>query len=275
MPPRNPNAYQELPYANLDNVIRWARRETYETGVFQLREGFLASVANPSVEVAGQVLAFAAAMEHLTTSSKVQLAQVHDQVARLMQRATVAEYEKAKATYGRNIAPYRLTTRDAGGKLGRALRSSVFYRATYDGIGFVNTTLLNRTARQWHRLNFGARPRGNYTPQMYSANFGGLVAGAFGYAGEEPSAPFGMPRGVWSREGAFYPRGNRIVNPTRGIRAWNFLDAGPRVLAERIGPAYEGLYRDWFESAQRGRGPLSRVTSVAVPSPSRRAFRPG
>lgn len=275
MPPnrRGPNRFRENPYARLDYVNRRAQYETYESGAFHILRGFLDAV-DASTAVNAQVAAFAEAMTHINRHShaRTQLARAHTQVAQLMQRAVIADYAKAQARFGRNIPSYRLTTRDAGGKLRAALGSAQFYRGTYDGIGFVNVDLLNNTARQWHRLNFGARPRGNYTPRMYKARFGNLVAGAFGYTGERPSPSFAMPRGVWN-EGAFYPKGRRMVVKTRGIQAWNFLDAGPRVLAERIGPAYDGVYRDWFQSAQRGKGPLSKV--VDPPPPRRSAFRPG
>jgi hypothetical protein len=268
---RGPNRFREIPYGRINYVSRRAEYETYQSGTFHIVQGFLFAV-NESTVVNDQVRAFAEAMHQLTRHSRSQLAQVHTQVAEKMQDAVVADYDKAKSRYGRNISSYRLTTRDAGGKLRAALESNIFYRGTYDGIGFVNVSLLNNVARQWHRLNFGARPAGTYSPRLYQARFGNLVAGAFGYLGEGPSPGFGLPEGFFTREGAFYPRGPRQVHPTRGIRAWNFLDAGPRVLAERIGPAYDGLYRDWYASAQKGRGPLSRVADP--PPPRRRSFRP-
>jgi hypothetical protein len=270
---RGPNRFREIPYGRLNYVSRRAQFETYQSGSFHLVAGFMSAV-NQSLAVNEQVRAFAEALAniHRHSHARNQLAQAHTQVAKLMQQAVLEDYDKAKARYGRNIAPYRLTTRDAGGKLRAALQSNIFYRGTYDGIGFVNVSLLNNTARQWHRLNFGARPAGTYTPRLYQARFGNLVAGSFGYLGEGPSPGFGLPYGFFTREGAFYPRGPRQVIPTRGIRAWNFLDAGPRVLAERIGPAYDGLYRDWYASAQRGKGPLSRVANA--PPPRRRAWRP-
>lgn len=271
MPSPNPNRYRENAYARLAYVNRRAVLETYETGNFQIVGGFLKAV-EASTAVNPQVAAFAKAFEHLNSHNRIQLAQVHTQVAKLMQAAVLQDYDKAKAQHGRNLAPYRLTTRDAGGKLRAGLGSSQFYRGTYDGIGFVNVSLMNAVARQWHRLNFGARPAGKYTPRLYQARFGNLVAGAFGYTGESPSPGFGLPRSFSWREGMLLrPRG-RQVTPTRGIQAWNFLDAGPRVLAEQLGPHYDGLYRDWFASAQRGHGPLSKVANP--PSPRRRAFRP-
>lgn len=273
MPTKNPNRYRENPTASLDYINRWSTTQTFEGGAFYLRDMFAVAIEE-STEVGEQVRAFVTAMANKYTnpSSRSQLAQVHTQVAKLMQRAILADYAKAQAQFGRNIAPYRLSKRDAGGKLRRALGSKSFYRGTYEGIGIVNTTVLDSTARQWHRLNFGARPAGTYTPTMYQVRFGNLVAGSFGFADEEPSAPFLMPKGVFSGDGAFYPRGRTLVNPTRGIQAWNFLDAGPRVMAERLGPGYEGLYKDWFESYTRGKGPLARVGNP--PRPRYGAFRP-
>lgn len=273
MPTLNPNWWRENPRAGLDYINKWSTTQTFEGGAFYLRDMFSIAIEE-STEVGEQVRAFVSAMANKYTnpSSRAQLAQVHTQVAKLMQRAILADYAKAQAQFGRNIAPYRQTKRDAGGKLRRALGAKSFYRGTYDGIGIVNTTVLDSTARQWHRLNFGARPAGTYTPTMYQVRFGNLVAGSFGFADEEPSAGFMMPKGVFSGDGAFYPKGRALVTPTRGIQAWNFLDAGPRVMAERIGPGYEGLYKDWFESYTRGLGPFSRLGNV--PRPRYGSFRP-
>ena len=269
---RGPNRFREIPYGRLEYVNRKAELELFESGMFSILGGFMAAV-EASTDVNAQVAAFAEALKHLNRHSyaRTQLAEVHTQIAKLMQQAVLTDYDKAKARYGRNLAPYRLSTRDAGGKLRRALGSAQMYRGTYDGIGFGNVSLLDNTARQWHRLNFGARPRGNYTPTMYKARFGNLVVGAFGYQGESPSAGFGLPQSFIWREGQLMrPRGKQ-VGATRGIKAWKFLDAAPRVLSERLGPAYDGLYRDWFVSAQRGKGPLSKVADP--PAPRRRSFR--
>ena len=270
---RGPNRYREVPYGRIEYVNRHASLELYQSGTFNVVGGFLNAVS-AATEVNVQVAAFAEAMTHLSKHSyaRTQLASYHTKVAKQMQTAVLEDYDKAKARYGRNLAPYRLTTRDAGGKLRAALGSAQIYRGTYDAIGFGNVSLLDNTARQWHRLNFGARPRGTYTPRMYQARFGNLVAGAFGFAGESPSAGFGLPRSFIWREGMLLrPRG-RQVTPTRGIQAWRFLDAAPRVLAEQIGPAYDALYRDWFASAQRGKGPLAKVANP--PPPRRRSFLP-
>lgn len=271
MPSRNPNRYRENAYARLAYVNRRAQMETYQTGNLQIVAGFLKAVEE-STAVNAQVRAFAEAFDHLTSHSKIQLAQVHTAVGERMREGVLQDYAKSKARYGRNLAPYRLSSRDAGGKMEAAMRSNLFFRGTYDGIGFVNVDLMNAVARQWHRLNFGARPAGNYTPRLYNIRFGNLAAGAFGFTGEGPSPGFGLPKSFIWREGMLLrPRGKQVT-PTRGIKAWNFLDAGPRVLAEQIGPAYDGLYRDWYASAQKGKGPLSKVADV--PPPRRRSFRP-
>jgi hypothetical protein len=271
VPSPNPNRYRENAYARLAYVNRHAQLETYTTGNFQLVAGFLKSV-EASMAVNDQVAAFAQAFQYLTSHSKIQLAQVHTAVGRLMQAAVLEDYAKSKASYGRNVPAYRLSTRDAGGKMEAAMGSNIFFRGTQEGIGFVNVELMDAVARQWHRLNFGARPAGNYTPRLYKARFGNLVAGSFGFVGESPSPGFGLPQSFFWQEGMLLrPRGKQ-VGVTRGIRAWNFLDAGPRVMAEQLGIHYDGLYRDWYASAQKGLGPLSKVANV--PPPRRRSFRP-
>ncbi len=272
----NPNRDRLNPYANLPFINKRGLDQTFETGVFDIVGQFLAAV-KVSTEVNEQVAAFAKAMEKRTRFSYDQTARAHDDVARRMQNATKAAFLKAKAQYGRNIPSYREgggpRKRDAGGKLWGAIKSRDFYRATPTGIGFVNVTLLDKKARQWHRLNFGASPAGHYTPRKYPLRFGSLVAGSFGFEGEGPSAGFGLPEGgAFNAQGQFFgPRG-RQIHATRGIKAWNFLDAGVEEMTKRIGPAYEGLYEDWFNSSYaKGKGPLSRVADP--PSPRRGAFK--
>lgn len=277
--PRRPYAY-----SSLDRVNRLAVEETYRTASFMLTEGVARGVAEAGARVCASLGQFVAALDQTTRSSRSQLTNVHEQLARGMQEATLARYEAARAG-GRMSGPYRLSKRDAGGRLGRAIASAGFVRGTYDGIGFANNTLLDTEARQWHRLNFGAGSAAGPRPRRFQASIGGTVIAALGLE-DTPSAPFVLPAGVWTtvgggerqRAGAglgwFFPQSERpagiLGRPnrariTRGIRAWNFLDAGIEFLAENLGPAYEGLYRDWWESAQRGVGPFSRVDTINIP----------
>lgn len=261
MPVRIPTGAFESPYAGIDYILRNAQREIWDLGVFHLLDGVRQAVAVGAAEAPEEVRRFVLALEGLTRSSRNQLITLHHQLGSLMQADVVAAYTRALATQGRNAGPYRESSRDAGGRLASALGAEGFFRGTTDGILFGNITLLDRRARQWHRLNFGALPNRGAPPGRFEVRWRNMVVGALGYE-DQPSAPFLLPRGFF-RERQFYPTGPTPIRPTRGIRAWNFLDAGVATLAREVGPAYEGLYGRWVASAQRGRGPLSRTIDVS------------
>jgi hypothetical protein len=262
MPVAVPYPDRAGPYAGLAYVDASADvDELYRSGGISLQSLFAEALAAGALDGNTMVRDFAAALEETVRSSRNQLANLHHQVGVVAQANIVAAYEQARVEKGRNIPSYRESTRDAGGRLLHALLSADFFRGTYDGIGLANRTLLDREARQWHRLNFGARPGPGAPPQQAQVEWQGLVVGAIGLP-SEPSAAFGLPRGFW-QEGAFGPTGPRQIYKTRGIRAWNFLDAGTATIAREIGPAYQGLYDRWLTSSLRGVGPLSRVVSVA------------
>lgn len=240
--------------------------ELYGTGSFNLRAMFLQALRAGDLEASEVVTRFAQALEQVTRGSRNQLANLHHQVGLVMQDEVLEAYRQARSTLGRMDPPYRVDAtakgRDANGRLEAALASVEFFRGTYDGIGFANRTMLDRQARQWHRLNFGALPDAGPRARPAQITWQGLVVGAIGLPAA-PSRPFLMPRGFWTEGGAFRPTGATPMYRTRGIRAWNFLDAGVRALGREIGPAYETLYGDWVRSAQRGVGPISRVVNVA------------
>lgn len=275
------------PYAGLAYVD--ASRdidEIYRSGGINLVDVFSRALAGGALDASDLVRNFALALEQTVRASKNQLATLHHQVGSLAQQNILEAYEQARVTQGRHIAPYRLSTRDAGGRLAHALAREDFFRGTPDGIGLANRSMLDQEARQWHRLNFGARPGAGSSPGRFPVTWQGLVVGAIGLPAE-PSAPFVLPRGVWvgeggtrqqagaSRSGQFYPQSARgalagtgvLGRPggarrAAGIRAWNFLDAGVATIAAEIGPAYQNLYERWLASAQRGVGPVSRVVHV-------------
>jgi hypothetical protein len=261
MPVAVPYPGRAGPYAGLAYVDASADvDELYRSGGFNLADLFGAALAAGALDGNQMARDFALALEQTVRASRNQLAQLHHQIGVVAQQDIIAAYEAALVTKGRNIDPYRESTRDAGGRLLRALGREDFFRDTYDGIGLANRNMLDREARQWHRLNFGARPGAGVAPRQFQISWQGLTVGAIGLP-NEPSAPFGLPRGFW-REGAFGPTGPRQIYKTRGIRAWNFLDAGTATIGREIGPAYEGLYGRWLESSLRGVGPLSRVVNV-------------
>jgi len=269
MPVGVPYAFQGIPYQNRGAPYAGLAyvdassdvAELYRSGGFNIKDLFAKALAAGALDGNQMVRDFALALEQTVRASRNQLAQLHHQIGVVAQADIVAAYEAALVNKGRNLAPYRESTRDAGGRLLRALGREDFFRGTYDGIGLANRNLLDREARQWHRLNFGARPGAGVAPRQFQITWQGLAVGAIGLP-SEPSAPFGLPRGFW-REGGFYPTGPRQIYKTKGIRAWNFLDAGTEAISRNLGPAYEGLYGRWLESSTRGVGPLSRVVNVA------------
>jgi hypothetical protein len=268
-------------YSSLDRVIDNAIDEFYGAGALYLTDAVQVGVHDAGTRALQMMKAFAAALDKTTQSSRSQLTDVHYQLAREAQAATLIAYRRARGT-GRMAGPYRLSQRDAGGKMDAAIESEEFIRATYDGIGFANNDVLDRMARQWHRLNYGAGEAAGAGPRQFTVHWGSAITASFGLT-DTPSSGFMLPRGFWrdpsgkflsrGEAGWFYPnRKGPGPTPTRGIRAWNFLDAGIESIANNIGPAYEGLYKDWFESAARGVGPLSRVEDIKVPAPKRLAF---
>lgn len=292
--------FQSNSLASLARISNWARNETYESGTLEVVQLMREAIRRVGVGASDQLQAFSEALDYLNKNSQRDMQRAHDQLARLMQSATIHDYQVARTTIGRNTRPYRLSSRDAGGRMLDALSDDEFCRGTRDGIGFGNVTLLDRTARQWHRLNFGARPQRS-KHRSYPVTVGGLFLGAFGMLDEEPSAGFILPEGIWrsedgtrepagaSRTGQFFPAhvqarspqlGKQRVIPasrtaersfTRGIEAWNFLDAGPRTLAQNIGPTYEAVYNKWIVQAEKSMGPFYR--SQVIPSGGK--LRPG
>lgn len=201
--------------------------------------------------------------------------------------ATVTRRKKAAGRY-----PYQRVhprnRRYAGGKIKEAIRQPNFFRATPDGLDFINVTELNRRARHWARLNAGAGSVGRGSRRRFEVRFSNLVVASLGLE-MDPRPAFTMPRGFWfNREegqrvaaGAnprgtdeFYPMSevpfgggkpranNRLGDkprgrnprtgrgtPTRGIEARNFLDAGVARIARELPIQYENLYGRLWERA--------------------------
>jgi hypothetical protein len=267
MPVRVPYPDRSGPFAGLSYVdANPDIDELYGVAGFSLKDLFAEALAAGALDANQMVRDFALALEQTVRASRNQLANLHHQVGVQAQQHILAAYEEARVSRGRNDAPYRESTRDAGGRLFNALAAPEFFRGTYDGIGMANRNHLDREARQWHRLNFGARSETGgggpgSRPTATPLTWQGLVVGSLGLP-FEPSPGFGLPWGYWTEGNAFRPTGPRQIFPTAGVRAWNFLDAGTATIAREIGPAYEGLYGRWLESAQRGVGPLSRIVDV-------------
>lgn len=167
---------------------------------------------------------------------------------------------------------YRPNERDSGGKLMNALTSSQMYNAEYDGISFINTEYLDRQAKQWYRLNFGAGPAEgfNVRPNRSASNtritlFGEDTGMSMGLGSFGPSRNFYVPAGRFDSEqsgAAFYPGSqftrskstpfHRGSMSRTGIAAQHFLDEGVRSIAINAPRGNEILLRKIAEEALAG-----------------------
>lgn len=284
MPGRLPEGYTKRGnvYGRIDYVSKRNENETFNQAAFNTASMVAQAVAGAGSSVLVSIGAFARAFESLQNPSnvyaKTQLINVHQQVGLAAQKATVAAYDDAKQASPRaDVEPYRqgagpghTNARYAGGVMREALENPLLFRATYDGIGFINEAYLNKVAWQWHRLNFGAGGASGWQNTEHPVVWGGLVLTSLGLPAEHPSADFDLPGGHFTPGGQFYPfktggwsnqdKSWQFVKPTptKGIAAWNFFDAGIRVMAQELGPRYEGLAQNWMAGARRGSGPLKR-----------------
>lgn len=253
---------------------------------------FTQAAATASSGVSKQLLELARIFEAGLARSELEA--IHQDVAREAQVRVVKSY---RGSVGRGSPPpYRVTgawQRYAGGKLLSALSEPGFYRATADEIGFINVAHLNKRAKQWARLNFGAGARGQANrPQHYRVHWGNQLVAVIGLS-ENARPAFFMPAGYFfdgtdvvgsdpSRRGkdAFYLPGNGPARPgltrrgadggytpgingkrqTKGIKARNFFDPGVRYIAGEVPRRYKRLYDDLYK---RGIGQV-RSTSVTI-----------
>lgn len=166
--------------------------------------------------------------------------------------------------------------RYAGGRMLNALeRQSNIFEATARGITFLpNVAQLDREAKQWYRLNFGAQPNFGRGPGRFDVSISNIFLFSLGFE-QGPSEPFRIPRGFWIEGGvaveagapgtsAYYParaaksklglnRGrtkeeqaeNKFFGgrqQARGITAEHFLDAGlHRFTQDLRDPARDGI----------------------------------
>lgn len=175
------------------------------------------------------------------------------------QDATARAYANRRPR--RRVGSYRVGSgRYAGQALLRAIKAPDFFRATPQGIQFINVERLNREARQWKRLNFGAGGGAVRPPGQFGVEFNGLLAATLGLT-PDPRPGFKLPPGFWlgadgvvqrrgtPGTGRFFPVGGPQKYATYGIVGTNFLDAGVRRIAQAIGPTYYGLFQGHLQEA--------------------------
>lgn len=141
------------------------------------------------------------------------------------------------------------------GAMKRAMKSRNLVIGDDRGIGFVDVNYLDRVAKQWYRLNFGALPKGSggRGPAEGSMKlFGKTLSGRLTLNGFGPSEPFKVPQqglGTWSS----VPSGSSTSKP---------LKPAPR--GSRNGYLY--LYRSGGEQKTRVKKGMSMEYFMSVPA---------
>lgn len=206
------------------------------------------------------------------------IASVNERIAETM-RIAVQEAYVANVIDVRSAPSYREGDRFAG-RLYSALKSPSMAVGTAHGIEFINTGLLDQTARQWARLNFGAGPAegrtGAHWPRPRAAiRFGSQVGIPLALT-NPPRPNFNVPQkgfGHFTSTGEFFlgrptgPKGGtrtvggypEAVPSARGIAPRRFLDAGLVALGKNFGPMYQQHFKEAVESS------LAKGQEVIVP----------
>lgn len=189
-------------------------------------------------------------------------------ITRINQELAVGMREAVVEAYNTNVIGKRAsprytgnTHRYGGGALGRALGSVTMAVGDAEGIKFINTALLDSSAAQWARLNFGAEPNigntvGASSPRTGRIRFGGGEGKSIRLI-EGPGAPFNVPE---SGKGFFNNKNQLIMGKTsakgdevqwvhakpslKGIGARRFLDAGLVSLGDNFGKAWKQFFVD-------------------------------
>lgn len=193
----------------------------------------------------------------------------HQKLANEMAISTRKSWGQAKSKLRKAVYDPERTSRTRKGGMDRALNDAGLVTATARGVQFGNVAVLDREARQWARLNFGAGGRGQGSNVHFQVRFSNLPA--LEYTFDEPARPgYGLPKGNFKgpdgrwqsktyggRDGAFYPAGGPQLFPTKGNVGYNFLDAGIARFFALLEKEYGELFRDVLPSSSRvGRPPI-------------------
>lgn len=181
--------------------------------------------------------------------------------------------------------------RYAGGKMIRAISDPGFFRASSDGILFGNSSVMDRHAKQWYRLNFGAGPKGKTGPYKageYRLRFFGEASGApVTLRGYNPSEAFYVPRGLFVDGGGipqklgarrgdiFVPlRGKKLPDKLQkaargklwgggmsaGFGGYHFMDAGMKRIAVTWPIGLTRMIQEWVnEAGAVDTGPVAKL----------------
>jgi hypothetical protein len=240
------------------------------------------------------------------TEQKQGLARMHRKLADEAQSEVLKAYQSRP---GPRRPSYReqdtgRLKRYSGGKMEQALRSKKLIVTSYQGIGMYDQDFLDRKAKQWYRLNFGAlpqvtRPKGQGSLKMFGQSSSRkLQISKFG-----ASSPFMVPTskfgsGLWSnkflartdmkelskqragvapgsgKNQAFYvvyrgKNGRPIKGSfdpvlSRGIKGTRFLDAGVKSINDNYGDAMRELFLGWHKKSLKDAGASNRTVRAPV-----------
>lgn len=284
--------------ANQGRMIRdYARQGIQFSAALAIQDLAAEAIAQAAIAQFHTVEILAPIVSQEITASRGILREKNLKVAERAQNAVVEKYlgrrgSGGPAGYRKNASePWK---RDAGGKLQRALQSPKFMVVTADGVLFGQEQWLTSQARQWYRLNYGVSPKAGRRPSVYNMKFmGGYTT--LSLAANAPDEGMYIPAGGWSKDGQFTPYGfamrsgkpprdgsgrfikiNQGRKLTKGVSAWNYLDAGVSVLAKELPLAWERHYRDVLKtSAGRARieGQVQKSRGVTRQTAKRRVNR--
>lgn len=226
--------------------------------------------------------------KQVTTAREKDLKRIHKETALLAQEAVLSAYQASGI--GTEFPSYRQRDtgklrRYSGGAMERAMRNKSFIMGDSRSIRFVDQDLMDREAKQWYRLNFGAAPRGSKNPSVGSMRFFGKASSQRAeLVGFPPSKGFRLPQGATpafasstfsatsrgeftvsrgKSRGAIYirTRGQKFTGkvppkflrgvPTRGIEGKRFLDAGARSINENYPRLLTAMIRRWEDTARK------------------------
>lgn len=202
------------------------------------------------------------------------LATANAELAKRAQEAVIASYDERVVAHEK-LAPYRVGGADggnrfSGGALRRALAHPDMFVGTYQGIAYMNISVLDQEAKHWARLNYGAGPEATQGPAPRDAHIQlfGQYLGVIKATTPFTSAGFKMPPGVWVGSGAgngfegakwrsrppgFYPTAKRPLRFPPGrvlsIHGQRFFDAAGVSIAKNLSDVYADLIHEWTAQA--------------------------
>ncbi len=247
-----------------------------ELTVNQITQNLTAAIASETSRtmlLAGQNFIDVVNLFRKKATAGDEIARVNSAIAAKMRTAVVSAYE-SNVIAVRSAPTYRKgDNRYAGGALLRALESPTMAIGSAEGIAFVDVPLLDRTARHWARLNFGAgaaegRSGVSFRQPNARIQFGSnqgvslrftnpprpnfkVPQQGFGYFNKQGQLFLGRPpkkrgRGSEVTVVGGFPEGKPSVS---GIAPRRFLDAGLVALGKNFGRMYKEHFADAARAA--------------------------